>query len=89
MSRGRDEGQTLKIDPWIVRRGLPRDEFENNLKTVGVDFTVIQPHYDPIDWRRPKHVSLVSTASEGSRTNFATKPSAYDRPEKACCYDLP
>ena len=42
-----DGGPTLRIEPWIVRRGLSRDEFERNLKDMEVEFTVTKPDYDP------------------------------------------
>jgi len=42
-----DGGPTLRIEPWIVRRGLSQDEFERNLKDMEVEFAVTKPDYDP------------------------------------------
>ncbi len=39
-------GDTCHIDPWIVRPGLPRDEFETVLKADNIAFAVSQPAYD-------------------------------------------
>ena len=39
-------GSTLKIDPWIVRRNLPRSEFEFMLAKQSIQFTVARPQHD-------------------------------------------
>ena len=39
-------GSTLEIDPWIVRLGLPRIEFERSLALHSVNFTVARWQYD-------------------------------------------
>ncbi len=41
-----DGGSTLKIDPWVIRRGLPRTELEILLEKQGVCFTVARFQYD-------------------------------------------
>ncbi len=41
-----DGGPTMTIDPWTVRRGLPRHEFERHLAQHGVNFTVARWQYD-------------------------------------------
>ena len=43
-----DGGPTLKIDPWIVLRGLLRDAFEQHLKQQSIVFTVASAQYDPL-----------------------------------------
>lgn len=57
-----DGGATLKIEPWIVRRGLPLGEFERHLKNAEVDFAIDLPHYDSTQ----THVICVS----GARFHF-------------------
>src|SRR5690349_209628 len=41
-----DGGDTCDIEPWIIRRGLPRHEFEAALREGNVEFTVSRPPYD-------------------------------------------
>ena len=41
-----DGGPTLKIDPWVVRRGLSRTEFQFMLAKQNIHFTVARPQYD-------------------------------------------
>jgi len=39
-------GDKCRIDPWIIRRGLPRDRLEAALNADDVPFVVSQPAYD-------------------------------------------
>lgn len=39
-------GGTCAIDPWIIRPGLPRHEFESVLKAEKIGYVVLQPAYD-------------------------------------------
>lgn len=41
-----DGGETLKVESWVVCRGLELKEFECHLKNAEVGFTVEIPHYD-------------------------------------------
>ena len=41
-----DGGGSLHIDPWIIRRGLPRQEFQNALMLEGIEFKAAIPDHD-------------------------------------------
>ena len=50
-----DGGETLRVNRWIVRRGLPRLDFETQLTKEAIEFNVVAPSYDP-------HQRLVRTS---------------------------
>lgn len=60
-----DGGETLRVDSWVVHRGLQLKEFESHLNNVDVDFTVAIPDYDSTQ----THVICAS----GARFAFANE----------------
>lgn len=45
-------GETCRIDPWLIRPGLPRPELETALRAAQIGFTVSTPAWDT----RQRHV---------------------------------
>lgn len=39
-------GSSLQLDPWIIRRGMARDELADGLDYQGIQFTITRPQYD-------------------------------------------
>lgn len=40
-------GETLAIDPWIIRAGLSREQFDSALRAERIEFSITRPTYDP------------------------------------------
>lgn len=41
-----DGGQTLKVDSWVIHRGLQLNDFERHLNEAEIGFTIVIPDYD-------------------------------------------
>ena len=67
-----DGGPTLRIDPWIVRRGLPCEALQQRLTAAGVDVQVAVAHYDA--------GQRLLTTEAGVVFSFLDSPEDGDRP---------
>ena len=61
-----DGGDALSIDPWVIRRGLGRDEFEATLTDAGIPFETTTPDYGSSQRLVRTKSGAVFTFCEGS-----------------------
>jgi hypothetical protein len=73
-------GPTLKIDPWIICRGLSRIDFENHLRRLAISYTSHIPSYD-ITQR------IVTTAA-GARFGFVDQPEDNSDQSGLICWSI-